>query len=191
LAPLENDLLAHYKALLAKEYKDPYIQVTAAPWPWWVPGIVLVKAVEHAYLNEDPVHMDRWIITPRDHVFRSWEFPLAFADLDRAPANAEEAIGAAKTAIFLENYQMNHGVIFSVDEARGRKIPPEILAQLHPPIIQEARGSYTVSIPAILVTSPEWGRRGTETSRLVLFRVIVAQGTCKILQETEKESSNQ
>ncbi len=173
-----------YKALLGKEYKDPYVQIITPPWPWWVPGLVLVGAVERAYLNEDPVHMDRWIFTPRGHVYRSWEFPLAFADLDRAPANAEDAIGAAKTAIFLENYHNNQGVTFSVDEAEGRKIPPDILARLHPPIVQEARGSYTVYLPAVLHASPGWGRRGPETSRLVLFRVIVTRGTCKILQET-------
>ncbi len=187
MVPPENDPIASYKALLAREYKDPYIQVITPPWPWWVPGIVFVAAVEHAYLNEDPVHMDHWIITPRDHVFRSWEFPLAFADLDRAPANAEEAIGAAKTVIFLENHHTNQGVVFTQQEVGERKFPPDILAQLRPPAVQETRGSYTVTQAAVLVTHPEWKRPGRETSRLVVFRVMVARGSCKILRETGKD----
>lgn len=186
MASQDVDPSARYKALLANEYKDPYIQIATPPWPWWVPGLVLLAAVEHAYLKEDPVHMDHWLITPRNSVFRTWEFPLAFADIDVAPTSAEDAIGAAKTAIFLESYQGKQGAYFSDSDIGAPKIPPDLLAQLRPPLVQAARGSYTVTIPAVIHTSPEWGRRGTETSRIVIFRVLVARGTCKILQETAK-----
>ncbi len=181
LNPDANDPVVAYKALLSKEYKNPYIQIITPPWPWWTPGIVLVAAVEKAYLNEDPVHMDHWIITPQGHVYRPWEFPLAFADLDRAPANAEEAVGAAKTAIFLNNYGNDRGVTFSVQESGEAKIPPEMAAQFHPPEVQESRGTYTVILSALHHTSPAWGQPGNATVSLFQYRVLVSRGACKIL----------
>ncbi len=184
MASPANDPTAHIKALLTKEYNNPYLQITTPPWPWWTPGIVLVAAVEKAYLNEDPVHMDRWIITPKDHVYRTWEFPLAFADLDLGLTNAEDAIGAAKTAIFLEHFADNRGATFSVQESGEAKISPDLIAKFRPPVVQESHGTYTVILSAFLHTSPGWGRPGTATVRLAHYRVIVGRGICKIVQES-------